>query len=395
MGSGLVAVAAAEGPELGAALDFEGRGPGQPGRAELGSQAGGGLPGQLRVPGGPAGQFGGRGGLLGAGAAGEPRERPPARVQADPEEAADQPGVLGDDAQVGGEHQVDPGADRGAANRGDGRPLQLAAPGEGPVDAAEGGVPPFFRRVAAQLLQLASLGPRAERAAGPADHGGPDGPVAVRRLAGLDELVRQLVVQGVPGRGRVQRDERDALANLKIDHGGSISGQQYLRSAVSTISSGVGVRSRCGPELSASLFRVGGMADVDWNFQLAEQLDWHWREYLRPRLDGLTDAEYRWEPVAGAWNVRPRGTGSAQGQAGRGEFVIDLAMAEPDPPPVTTIAWRLGHLIVDVLGARTAWHFDGPRVEYQTHRYPGDAATALDQLDTAYAAWIGGVRGLG
>jgi hypothetical protein len=38
MGSGLVAVAAAEGPELGAALDFEGRGPGQPGRPELGSR---------------------------------------------------------------------------------------------------------------------------------------------------------------------------------------------------------------------------------------------------------------------------------------------------------------------------------------------------------------------
>lgn len=23
------------------------------------------------------------------------------------------------------------------------------------------------------------------------------------------------------------------------------------------------------------------MTDVDWNFQLAEQLDWHWREQLR------------------------------------------------------------------------------------------------------------------
>ena len=42
------------------------------------------------------------------------------------------------------------------------------------------------------------------------------------------------------------------------------------------------------------------MADVDWNFQLAEQLDWRWREQRRPRLDGLTDAEYRWEPVPGA-----------------------------------------------------------------------------------------------
>jgi hypothetical protein len=46
--------------------------------------------------------------------------------------------------------------------------------------------------------------------------------------------------------------------------------------------------------------------DVDWAGQLAEQLDWHWKAQLRPRLDGLTDDEYRWEPVAGCWNVRRR-----------------------------------------------------------------------------------------
>jgi DinB superfamily len=137
------------------------------------------------------------------------------------------------------------------------------------------------------------------------------------------------------------------------------------------------------------------MADVDWNFQLAGQLDWHWREQLRPRLDGMTDAEYRWEPVSGAWNVRPRGTGSAPISVGAGEFTMDFAIPEPVPPPVTTIAWRLGHIIVGVLGMRVASHFGGPPVDYSTHRYPGDAATALDQLDEAYAAWITGVRGLG
>ena len=30
------------------------------------------------------------------------------------------------------------------------------------------------------------------------------------------------------------------------------------------------------------------MADVDWNFQLAEQLDWPWREQLRPRSRSST-----------------------------------------------------------------------------------------------------------
>jgi len=44
-------------------------------------------------------------------------------------------------------------------------------------------------------------------------------------------------------------------------------------------------------ELSAPLPTVDDMTDVDWNDQLAEQLDWHWRVHLRPRLDGMTDAE--------------------------------------------------------------------------------------------------------
>ena len=133
---------------------------------------------------------------------------------------------------------------------------------------------------------------------------------------------------------------------------------------------------------------------VDWTSELVEQLDLHWRTQLRPRLEGLTDEEYRWEPVRGGWNVRPRGTGSAPIQAGRGEFTIDFALPEPDPAPVTTIAWRIGHLVVGVLGARVAGHFGGPPVDYDSHDYPGDAATALAQLDAAHAAWTAGVRGL-
>jgi len=45
---------------------------------------------------------------------------------------------------------------------------------------------------------------------------------------------------------------------------------------------------------------------MDVTEELVQQLDWHWANQLRPRLAGLTDAEYFWEPVAHAWNVRPR-----------------------------------------------------------------------------------------
>ncbi|MGX7671021.1 DinB family protein [Plantactinospora sp. DSM 117369] len=135
--------------------------------------------------------------------------------------------------------------------------------------------------------------------------------------------------------------------------------------------------------------------DIDWTGQLVDQVDWHWQHHLRPRLDGLTDEEYHWEPVAGGWGVRPRDGVDAAVAHGAGRYVIEYALPEPTPPPVTTIAWRLGHLIVGVFGQRSAAHFGGPPVDYDSFDYAGTAAEALHQLDTAYATWRDGVRRLG
>lgn len=137
------------------------------------------------------------------------------------------------------------------------------------------------------------------------------------------------------------------------------------------------------------------MPDVDWVRELTGQLDWHWREQLRPRLDGLTDEEYFWEPVDGCWSVRDRGTSEAPISAGSAAFTIDFAIPEPTPSPVTTIAWRLGHVIVGVLGSRTASHFGAPPVDYFSFAYAGSATEALAQLDDAYAGWLRGVGSLG
>jgi hypothetical protein len=112
-------------------------------------------------------------------------------------------------------------------------------------------------------------------------------------------------------------------------------------------------------------------------------------------LPELTDAEYFWEPVANTWTIHPRGHGRAAIAAGGGDFIIDFAFPEPSPAPVTTIAWRLAHLIVGVFGARVAGHFGGPPVDYQTFDYAGPAAQALQQLDDVYAAWLAGVTSLG
>jgi len=133
---------------------------------------------------------------------------------------------------------------------------------------------------------------------------------------------------------------------------------------------------------------------IDWVHELKDQLDWHWRHQLRPGLEGLTDEEYFWEPVPDCWNVRRRGTSSAPIAAGGGDFTIDFALPEPVPPPVTTIAWRLGHIIVGVLGTRAAAHFGAPATDYGSHHYAGTAAGALAQLDEVYGHWTDGVARL-
>ncbi len=130
-----------------------------------------------------------------------------------------------------------------------------------------------------------------------------------------------------------------------------------------------------------------------WAARLVEQIEWHWTNQLRPRLDGLTDAEYLWEPTPGAWNVHPRGEGAAGTEPDSGGPAIDWAYPQPVPPPVTTIAWRLAHIIVGVLGARVHSHFDGPEADYTTWPYSETATGALAQLDEAYAGWLAGVHG--
>jgi hypothetical protein len=124
---------------------------------------------------------------------------------------------------------------------------------------------------------------------------------------------------------------------------------------------------------------------VNWHAELMEQLDWHWRTALRPRLDGLTDDEYFWEPVPGCWSIRPVGDGT---------FMADWAWPAPEPPPVTTIAWRLVHIAGPVLGFRASSHFGDGSETLESIVWPGSAAQALAWLDRSYAAWKAGVDGL-
>jgi hypothetical protein len=134
---------------------------------------------------------------------------------------------------------------------------------------------------------------------------------------------------------------------------------------------------------------------VEWNQTLRDQLDFHYRHLFRPRLEGLTDEEYLWEPAPGSWSIRPRGTTTAPAAIGAGDLQRDDAPDEPDPAPVTTIAWRIAHMTVEVLSMRTMNHFGGPTAHWETWEYTDRADQALARLDAAYDAWSAGVESLG
>ena len=117
---------------------------------------------------------------------------------------------------------------------------------------------------------------------------------------------------------------------------------------------------------------------------VSEQLTWHWDAQLRPRLEGITDAEYFWEPTPDAWSVRKQDSGG---------FAPDWQWPPREPAPVTTVGWRLCH-IWTVLAQRADFHFGQRELTVDRLRWPGTAVAALNAIDDACAAWRAGVDAL-
>ncbi|MCX4811414.1 DinB family protein [Streptomyces sp. NBC_01239] len=137
-----------------------------------------------------------------------------------------------------------------------------------------------------------------------------------------------------------------------------------------------------------------GTTGTDRLSVLLEQFD-KAREMAQVRLTGLGDEEYLWEPAPDCWSLRRRSEAVTPRAFGPGEWVLDLGAAdipaseyaevarqaadgmtvdkiaddwsvtverveqilahegepEPDATPITTIAWRLGHLHFQFAGA--------------------------------------------
>lgn len=107
--------------------------------------------------------------------------------------------------------------------------------------------------------------------------------------------------------------------------------------------------------------------------------DFAW-DRLRNRVHGLTDEEYLWEPGEDSWSIRPDADGV---------WRPDSSPFPRDPAPITTIAWRLGHIADDILGGERNATWIGLPADPNAV-WSGTAPTAAEALvrmDETYAYW--------
>jgi hypothetical protein len=155
------------------------------------------------------------------------------------------------------------------------------------------------------------------------------------------------------------------------------------------------------------------------------------REMAEVRLTGLGDEEYLWEPVPGCWSVRRRGEATTPRAFGPGDWVLDqgapdipaneydevarqvadgMTVAEiaedwsvsverveqvlahtgplvPDETPITTIAWRLGHLHYEFAG-QWEWTFGERRQDPKLMvDFSPSAAVTLERFWAVMDRW--------
>jgi hypothetical protein len=104
----------------------------------------------------------------------------------------------------------------------------------------------------------------------------------------------------------------------------------------------------------------------------------------------ITDDEYLWDPAPSCWSIRRRSIGPgphATALAGAGEWGRDTAgPSAPWPPPITTIAWRLGHLS-EMLTLRADHTIGSHAMTRDDYRFRGDAAGGLAAFESGADAW--------
>lgn len=117
-------------------------------------------------------------------------------------------------------------------------------------------------------------------------------------------------------------------------------------------------------------------------------------ELLLERVNGMSDEEYLWEPVPGCWSLRRRDDARSSAPLGKGDWVLDFARPEPDPPPFTTIAWRMTHL-ASGLQSRADYTIGSRSLTPHDLEVPVTAADATAILDACAAQWRGALESAG
>ena len=126
------------------------------------------------------------------------------------------------------------------------------------------------------------------------------------------------------------------------------------------------------------------MPTFDAPAEIVAQLTWWWDNLYWPRLRGLTDDEYLWEPVP-SLSIR--------------DGVVEQERTPfGERGPFTTIAWRMYHLIDGVFGLRLATHVDHTATSHDDFVAPAPPVNAADAMATMYwlyERWIDAVAARG
>lgn len=117
--------------------------------------------------------------------------------------------------------------------------------------------------------------------------------------------------------------------------------------------------------------------------------DYLWEQFSR-RVAGLTDEEYFREPVPGCWSIRWRDQSTAPRKLGRGDWVLEEGR-RVDPPPFTTIAWRLCHMASAEM-MRYNWTFGSHDLQLDDVEWPSTAGAAIALVTDAHQKWRGGLE---
>jgi hypothetical protein len=113
------------------------------------------------------------------------------------------------------------------------------------------------------------------------------------------------------------------------------------------------------------------------------------RYRLFERLEGLTDAEYLWEPVGDSLSIRP---------GDDGVFRVDELFPQSVPgmpDPVTTIAWRIWHIGNLCLRGYVIYFFEDVPDLGDRHEWPGTAKEGVQALAEDWERFISRIAALG